>query len=105
MVKNYFKVAWRNLAKNKIYSLINIAGLASGMGVAMIIGLWIFDELSTNKNFENYDTLCQVMMHQSFDGKRGSQNALPYLMGEELKTKYPDFKKGAMCDWGQKHSL
>ena len=105
MIKNYFKIAWRNLAKSKVYSLINIAGLASGMGVAMIIGLWIYDEVSTNKNFENYSTLYKVMMHQTFDGKRGSQNALPYPMGEELKTKFPDFKGIAMCDWGQKHSL
>ena len=105
MLKNYFKIAWRNLLKNKIYSIINIAGLASGMAVAMIIGLWIYDEVSANKHFKNYETLYQVMMHQTFDGVRGSQQALPYPMGEELKNKYPDFKAVAMCDWGQMHSL
>ena len=41
MFKNYLKIAWRNLLKNKTYSFINIAGLAAGMAVAMIIGLWI----------------------------------------------------------------
>ncbi|HTQ65371.1 MAG TPA: ABC transporter permease [Puia sp.] len=105
MLKNYFTVAWRNILKNKIYAAINIAGLASGMAVAMIIGLWIYDEVSANKNFENYGTLYQVMMHQTFDGKRYSQQALPFPMGEELKNKYPDFKGVAMCDWGQYHSL
>ncbi|MBS1577734.1 MAG: hypothetical protein JST09_20720, partial [Bacteroidetes bacterium] len=50
MIKNYFKIAWRNLLKNKIYSFINIAGLAAGMAVAMIIGLWIYDEVSANKH-------------------------------------------------------
>src|SRR5215831_15803989 len=105
MLKNYFKIAWRNLLKNKVYSFINIAGLATGMAVAMIIGLWIYDEVSANKHFSNYDSLYQVMMNQTFDGVRGSQEALPYPMGEELKSKYPDFKAVAMCDWGQPHSL
>ena len=105
MIKNYFKIAWRNLKKSKVYSFINIVGLAAGMAVAMIIGLWIYDEVSTNKHFKNYDTLYQVMMHQTFDGKRGSQRALPFPLGEELKAKYADFKNVAMCDWGGKRSL
>jgi putative ABC transport system permease protein len=105
MFKNYFKIAWRNLVKNKVYSFINIAGLASGMAVAMIIGLWIYDEASANRHFKNYDTIYQVMMHQTFDGTRYSQHALPFPIGEELKSKYPDFKGVAMCDWGSQHSL
>ena len=105
MIKNYFKIAWRNLVKNKIYSFINIAGLATGMAVAMIIGLWIYDEVSANKHFKNYGTLYQVMMHKTFDGKRRSQQAMPFPLGEELKAKYPDFKGVAMCDWGSSHSL
>ena len=105
MMKYYSKIAWRNLLKNKVYSFINIAGLASGMAVAMIIGLWIHDETSANKHFKNYGSLYQVMMHQTFDGKRGTQQALPFPIGEELKSKYPDLKDVAMCDWGQSHSL
>ncbi len=105
MFKNFLKIAWRNLLKNKIYSIINITGLASGMAVAMIIGLWIYDEVSANRHFKNYETLNQVMMHQTFDGFRGTQMALPFPLGEELKNKYPDFKGVAMCDWGQPHSL
>ncbi len=105
MFKNYLKTAWRNIIKNKTYSIINILGLATGMAVAMIIGLWIYDEVSANKHFKNYDTIYQVMMNQTFDGVRGSQQALPYPLGEELKNKFPDFKAVAMCDWGQRHSL
>ncbi len=105
MFKNNLKIAWRNLLKSKTYSFINILGLAAGMAVAMIIGLWITDELSANRQFKNYDSIYQVMMHQTFDGKRGTQTALPYPMGEELKAKYPDMKGVAMCDWGQNHSL
>jgi len=103
--KNYFKTAWRNIVKNKTYSIINILGLATGMAVAMIISLWIYDEVSANKNFKNYDTIYQVMMNQTFDGVRGTQQALPFPIGEELKNKFPDFKAVAMCDWGQNRSL
>ena len=49
MIKNYFKIAWRNLIKSKGYSAINIGGLAVGMAVAMLITFWIYDELSYNK--------------------------------------------------------
>jgi putative ABC transport system permease protein len=105
MIKNYLKVAWRNLVKNKVYSFINILGLATGMAVVMLIGLWIHDEISTNKHHKNYATLYQVMMHQTFDGHRGSQQALPFPIGEELKTKFADFRGIAMCDWGSDHSL
>ena len=58
MIRNYFKIAFRNLLKHKGYSFINIFGLATGMAVAMLIGLWVWDELSFNKNFKNYDRIC-----------------------------------------------
>ena len=61
MIKNYFKIAWRNLFKNKTSSFINISGLAVGMGVAMLIGLWIYDEMSFNRYHKNYDRIAQVM--------------------------------------------
>ncbi len=53
MFKNYFKTALRNLVKNKMHSFINIFGLSIGMAVAILIGLWIYNELSFNKYFKN----------------------------------------------------
>jgi putative ABC transport system permease protein len=105
MFKNFLKIAWRSLLKSKTYSFINIAGLAAGMAVAMIIGLWITDEYTANRQFKNYESIYQVMMHQTFDGKRGTQTAIPYPLGEELKAKYPDLKRVAMADWGSSRSL
>jgi len=100
MLKNYFKLAWRNLLRNKTSSFINISGLAVGMAVAILIGLWIWDELSFNKNFENYNRIAQVMQHQTFNGDVGSQTSLPYLMGDELKKNYGgDFKYVSMASW------
>ena len=69
MLKNYFKVALRNLKKNKTYSIINILGLAVGMAATMIIGLWIYDELSYNKHFNHYDHIAQIYQHQTNNGK------------------------------------
>jgi putative ABC transport system permease protein len=105
MLRNNLKIAWRNLLKSKTYSFINIAGLAAGMAVAMIIGLWISDEFSANRQFKNYESVYQVMMHMTFDGKRGTQTSVAYPLGEELKTKFPDMKGVAICDWGGNHSL
>ena len=60
MFKNYLKIAWRNLIKNKIYSVINILGLATGMAVALLIALWIWDEVTFNDYHTNHKHLAQV---------------------------------------------
>jgi hypothetical protein len=105
MIRNYFKTAWRNLIKNKVYAVINIGGLAVGISVAMLIGLWMYDELSANKHFKNYDSLYQVIMHQSNEGERSTSWVTPFPLGDELKSKYSDFKAVAMCDGGSGHLL
>ena len=64
MFRNYLKISFRNLTKNKGFSLINIGGLAAGMTVAMLISLWIYDELSFNQYHQNYDRIAQVMRHE-----------------------------------------
>jgi putative ABC transport system permease protein len=93
MIHNYIKIAWRNILKNKMYSLINIGGLAVGMAVAMLIGLWVWDELSYNKYHQNYDQIAQVMQHAVFNGKKETQVSNPALMGPELRNKYGSYFK------------
>ena len=88
MLKNYFKIACRNLIKNKGYSAINIGGLAVGMAVAMLIAFWIYDELSYNKFHKNYDRIAQVMQNQTFNGNKGTQSSIPIPLVAELKNKY-----------------
>ncbi|QHW01338.1 FtsX-like permease family protein [Spirosoma endbachense] len=105
MIRNYLTIAGRNLVKNRAYSVINILGLAVGMAVAILIGLWVNDEWSANKHHLNYQTLYQLKMNQTIDGYRSTGDALPFPIGPELKAKYPDFKAVAMCDWGSTHSL
>src|ERR1700751_4647482 len=104
MIKNYLKTAWRNLIKNKVHSFINIAGLSVGMAVAMLIGLWIWDELSYNKYFTNYDRIVQVWQHQTFNGSVGSQTAMPIPLGLKLRELYKsDFKYVVLSTWTQEH--
>lgn len=105
MIRNYLKIAFRNLIKNKVYSFINIMGLAIGMGVAMLIGLWINDESSFNKSFDNYNKLGQAYMYQTFNGHIGSQTAMPHPLAKELREKYPDFKEVVMSSWNYEHIL
>lgn len=100
MIKNYLRIAWRNLLKNKTFSFINIAGLSIGMAVALLIGLWIRDEVTFSKNHANYDRIVAVMQHQTFNGVKGTQTANPYLLGEEIREKYgSDFKYVVMAGW------
>lgn len=100
MLKNYFKVAWRNLVKSKGYSAINIGGLAVGMTVAIMIGLWVYDELSYNKYHKNYDSIAQVMQHANFNGEIGTQTANPALMAPEIRAKYgSNFKYVVQASW------
>ncbi|HTE10988.1 MAG TPA: ABC transporter permease, partial [Chitinophagaceae bacterium] len=106
MIKNYFKIAWRNLGNNKISSFINIGGLAVGMAVAMLIGLWIYDELSFDKYHKNYDHIAQVIQFQTFNGHISDQDAIPFPLGDELRNHYgSNFKYVVMASWEGEHIL
>jgi ABC-type antimicrobial peptide transport system permease subunit len=90
MIKHHLTLAWRNFLKNKLYSLINLLGLTAGMAVAILIGLWIWDELSWDKFHGHYNRLAQVMDVQLVNGglNTGDANVIP--LAEELRRKYPD---------------
>ncbi len=100
MFKNYVTIAWRNLIKSKVYSSINIIGLAVGMAVAMLISLWIWDELSFNKQFKNYAHIVRVYENSTHSGVTDTYNSMPIPLANEFRTKYnSDFKKVALCSW------
>ena len=106
MLTNYFKIAWRNLLKSKWYSSINIIGLATGMAVALLIGLWIWDELSFDKYHPNHGRLAQVMTTQTFNGETGTGPAVAIPMGIELRSKnYAEFRKVSLASWNFDHIL
>ncbi|MEM1134613.1 MAG: ABC transporter permease [Bacteroidota bacterium] len=93
MFQNYFKIGWRNLIKNKGYSFINIGGLAMGMAVAILISLWVYDELSFNKYHENYDRIAQVIQHTIANDQIFSGTHQPFPLNDELRNSFgEDFK-------------
>lgn len=106
MISNYLKIALRNIYKYKGYSFINIFGLATGMSVAILIGLWIYDELSYDKHHANYDRIAQVMQHRNFNGKIATHNSMPAVMAEEIRNNYgSDFKYVMQSSWTSIHIL
>lgn len=64
MIRQNIIISWRNLRKNKGFALINIGGLSLGILVTMLISLWVWDELTFNKSFANYDRIAQAMQNQ-----------------------------------------
>mgnify|MGYP003636680765 FL=1 len=106
MFKNYLKIAWRNLWKNKGYTFINVGGLALGMAVTLIIGLWILDEQSYNDYFKKKDKIAQVFQSQTFNGETGTGPAIPRPLEKALRDGYSDnFKHLIMCSWTNDHYL
>jgi putative ABC transport system permease protein len=108
MLKNYITIAWRSLRTNKLLSFINIAGLAVGMAVVMLIGLWIWDELSYNKNFDNYDRITRVMQSRNGNKDVGlvTQRQVPMPLASELRTLYGnDFQQVILSTGSGEHVL
>jgi len=100
MIRNYFKIAWRNILINKSSSAINIGGLAVGMAVAILISLWIYSELSYNKSIANYDRIAQVWQNQTYNDITGSQVSNPAVMAETIRNEYgSDFKYVLQSSW------
>lgn len=88
MLYNYIKIAWRNLTKHKAYSFINIGGLAVGMTIALLNGLWVWDELSFDHVHQNYDRIALVMTQEIRDGKIHYNKSVSYPLAQELKANY-----------------
>lgn len=101
MIKNYFKIAWRNIFRSKQYSFINIGGLSIGMAVAMVIGLWVWDELTFDKYHKNYDRIGQVWQFVSFTEEKASYNSVPIPVADELRKKYPGVEASCVTTYNR----
>ncbi|MEL7119706.1 MAG: ABC transporter permease [Bacteroidota bacterium] len=88
MFKHNFKVAYRNLFKNKSFAAINIGGLAMGIMVPLLIGLWIQDEFAFNKQYENADRIATVLQTKNFNGEIATWWTQPLQLEAELRKDY-----------------
>ena len=114
MFKNYLKVAWRGLLRNKTLFIINIGGLAAGMAVVILIGLWIYDELSFNKYNPNYEHIARVMKNAVYEGAMNTdgstsiplENKLRLDFGSDLEYVVPALGNSQhVVSWGEKELI
>lgn len=107
MFTNYLKIAWRNLVKNRGYTAINITGLAVGLAVAMLIGLWIRFEYSFGREHANMDQIYNVVTN-GIDSKSGfkyTTQATPLPLYLACKDQIPEVKYSAIVNWGGNNGL
>ena len=90
MLKNYLKIAWRNLLRNKSFSLLNIVGLSIGLAVTALIVIWINFELGVDQYHANKDRIYEVYNKYPVDGELWTWNSTPKVMGPVIKKDYPE---------------
>src|ERR1700710_2046667 len=105
MIKNYLKIAWRNIWKNKVFSAINIIGLSVGMAACIVIMVFVFYERSFDSfHSKNIYRLNEV---QKFPGMVASQKVAlsMFPMGPTLKSEFPEIKNFTRVRWQQKFQI
>jgi putative ABC transport system permease protein len=106
MLINYFKIAFRNLKRNTISSIINIGGLAIGIAVALLAGLWIWDELSFNSGYRHHKELAQVLLNQTAKGETYTGSTIAMPLGDALRNQYGrDFKQVSLVSSNKSYIL
>src|SRR5882757_7689529 len=86
MIKNYFKTAIRNLAKNKVFSLINVAGLSIGISSALVIFLIVSYDFSFDKFEKDKDRIYRVVSDFVFSGEEYHNSGVTYPMGKAIRN-------------------
>src|SRR6185503_14322567 len=89
MFRNYFKTAIRTLFKNKLYTTLNVAGLAFGLSCFLLIGLYVFDELTFDQQHKKVDRIYRVVEHKTANGEATNIAGIGYKLAEESKKSVP----------------
>ncbi len=98
MVKNYFKIALRNILKHKFFSVINITGLVIGMTCCLLIFIYVMDELSYDRFYQDYKNIYRVALHGRISGQEilTSNSSLP--VGPAMKAEIPGIEENNQAD-------
>ncbi|MBX9781788.1 MAG: ABC transporter permease [Chitinophagaceae bacterium] len=99
MLKNYFKIAWRNLWRNKSFSLLNISGLAIGIAAASLIIIWLLNEVSFDRFHANGNRIYNVYNNDINDGKIITWNTTPKVMAKAIQQDYPEVESVVRVNW------
>ncbi|MEO8111727.1 MAG: ABC transporter permease [Ginsengibacter sp.] len=105
MFKNYFKTAWRNITRTIGYSTLNIAGLAIGMAVALLIGLWVYDQYSYDKFLPEYQSVYRVQRNYDSNGDTLTFQTTSLKLADALRTQIPEIEYVAESDWTGNHGF
>ncbi|WP_295791000.1 ABC transporter permease [Mucilaginibacter sp.] len=105
MIKNYIKIAWRNIVNNKVYSALNIVGLAAGMAVALLIALWVNYQYSFDKFLPDYEHAYQVRRNFNSNGDTLTFGSTSLKLAAVLRSQVPGFAQVAESDFGSSHGL
>jgi putative ABC transport system permease protein len=99
MLKNYFKIALRNLLKNKVFSFINILGLSVGMASAILILLWIRHEVNYDQFHEKKDRIYEAWNKDTFSGKLHCWNTTPKVFARTVERDFPEIEQATRVSW------
>ena len=105
MFKNYFKTAWRNIIRTIGYSTLNVLGLAIGMAVALLIGLWVYYQSSFDKFLPEYKSIYHVQRNFDSNGDTLTFQTTSLKLAEALRTQIPEIQYVAESDWMGSHGL
>ena len=90
MIKNYFKIGWRNLWRNKLYSTLNVTGLTFGLVCFLLISLYVYDELTFDTQHSNAKKIYRLIEHKNVKGETTTVAAGGYKLAEESKNVIPE---------------
>jgi putative ABC transport system permease protein len=93
MIRNYFKVAWRNLLKRKSNTLINVLGLSTGMAICILLLLFINDEWRFDQFHEKKDRIFRLALERKYPGRSTFYSFIPASIGEAAKTEFPEIEE------------
>src|SRR5580704_8391566 len=90
MIKNYFKVMFRSLLKRKVFTIINLLGLATGMAVCLLLVLYIQNELGYDNFHENGNQIYRLALERKYPGRSAFLGHIPKSIGQAIKNEFPE---------------
>ncbi|WP_026967504.1 ABC transporter permease [Algoriphagus terrigena] len=102
---NYFKIAYRNLLRNKMFSLTNLVGLSLGCTCTIFILLWVYDELTYDKFHQNYEDIYQVMANRDYNDQIFTDKNMVFPLSQALEQELPEVEKAVMTTYAESHIL
>jgi len=105
VIKNYFKTAWRNLFRNKGFSITNILGLTIGIACTIFILLWVYDEFTYDRFQKNYGNIYQVIANRDFNNQVFTDRSMVLPLARELENSSPQIKHAVVTTYQQQNLL